>query len=99
MKQFIFANVQNTGLYDCFIDDDDSDHSGTYVLLNEASERIATLERILSEISDASRSGMGEWYGVVPPYLPANIEVLYDILEWTDEALAPVAASDPEAKP
>lgn len=39
------------------------------------------LRGALSEIETQCDNGMGEWCSVIPPYLPDDMEVLYDIRE------------------
>ena len=44
------------------------------------------LRAALTEIKEYAESQMGEWSSVQPPYLPAEMEVLYDIIEMCESA-------------
>lgn len=44
------------------------------------------LRAAIDEIRSMAEAGMGEWVSVQPPYLPADMEVLYDIVAACDES-------------
>lgn len=48
---------------------------------------INILRAALNDIRSIAASGMGEWSSVQPPYLPAEMEVLHDIVAACDEAV------------
>lgn len=55
------------------------------------------LKKALGEIKDYAESQMGEWSCVQPPYLPAEMEVLYDIIEMCESGLTQDALDLPSA--
>ncbi len=44
------------------------------------------LRDALTEIKEYAETQMGEWSGVVPPYLPENMEPFYKIIEMCESA-------------
>lgn len=63
---------------------------GSLVLLQDklsaAEAENKQLKKAIAEISDYALSQMGEWSCVQPPYLPADMEVLHDIVEMCENA-------------
>ena len=49
------------------------------------------MRKALNDIHDRAVAGMGEWACVQPPYLPANMEALHDIVEFCDDALLQIS--------
>ena len=47
---------------------------------------VSKLRAALNEVRELAVNGMGEWSPVQPPYLPADMEVLHDIIAACDEA-------------
>lgn len=48
---------------------------------------VNVLRAALDEVRSMAENGMGEWSSVQPPYLPADMEVLHDIVAACDEAV------------
>jgi len=62
---------------------------GSLILLQdklaESEAEIEKLKKKIEKIEEYSISQMGQWSCVVPPHLPADMEVLYDIIQMCQE--------------